>query len=363
MLGGSELQCDLIADGLAKLGHNVYYLAVGKNNEKYENYSKFLYEILPFDVFSKDETFILLERIKPDIVYWRYNKYNLHSFTLVCQKLMIPIIFAISAVSDTHHFPSRDRIFIALKNKNIIKSIYGILGLINYHNNAKPAFKYINGVTTNNSDYIGLLPVKKQITIWNAAFPVVGSFSWQKPYCLWVSNIKPKKRPELFISLARKMSDIIPELDFIMIGSVQDPICKKLIDGASQLPNFHYIGPKSPDVVNIALSNAHCMVHTCQREGFPNNIIQAWAMKCPTISYDFDPDNLIVGKSLGFVSGSLVKMAEQVEILWENTQLRSEISERALKFVSTNMTQDVMCRKLESFFTEVIKEYKDGHCY
>ena len=45
-------------------------------------------------------------------------------------------------------------------------------------------------------------------------------FIWDKPYVVWVANIKHPKRPECFIELANRSNNM--EVDFLMIGKIQD---------------------------------------------------------------------------------------------------------------------------------------------
>ncbi|KMQ51297.1 glycosyl transferase, group 1 [Chitinispirillum alkaliphilum] len=358
-LGGSEMQCDLIARGLTSRGHQVIYFAVMKKNKSATEYNGLPYDVVPFDIAVEDKGSELFKTIRPDIVYWRYNKNKLSDIVTICKRLSIPFVFAISSSSDVHFLPSWERTLAIYKHKNFLTSTKKVLNNFIYHLRAIHAYKNIDAITTLNSEYIDILPVKKQITIWNGVPTQVGKFFWEKPYCLWVASIKSIKRPELYISLSEKMADRIPELDFLMVGSIQDPSYKRIIEEASKQSNFHYLGPKSPEDVNKALKGAHCLVHTCQREGFGNNFIQSWLMGCPTISYNFDPDKLIKNLNIGFVSGNVDQMASDVTLLWNNKDLRGQIIKKAMTFAKENMTPEVMCEKLERFLEDVIANYEN----
>lgn len=356
-IGGSEMQCDLIAKGLTQLGHEVYYLVVqSKPNYHSYRYSNLTYKTIPIDIKNKKDIKNILSSLKPDILYWRYNKHFLFNTVKICYILKIPFVFAISHCNDTLIIPTlKDFKVIINQSKDIFRAFIKIIKRFKYHIFTIPACRYISALTTLNSDYLGRLPIKKQTVIWNAVSKEVGEFNWPKPFCMWVANIKRQKRPELFIELARIFSDIMPEIDFLMFGSIQCNSYIEVINSAAELKNFHYLGKKSPDIINKALSIAECMVHTCYTEGFGNNFIQAWLMKCPVISYEFDPDNLIKTRKMGLLSGSIEQMVADAKLLLHNKKLKNEIINNSYIFASANFIPDVMCKKLESFLIDVVQ--------
>jgi glycosyltransferase involved in cell wall biosynthesis len=62
--------------------------------------------------------------------------------------------------------------------------------------------------------------------------------------------------------------------------------------------NFDYLGPVSFEESNSLFAKANIFINTSKaQEGFPNTFIQAWMQGVPTISLDFDPDNLIEEKT------------------------------------------------------------------
>ena len=75
ILGGSEIQCHQIAEGLTALGMDVTYLAVGG----YENSSAFAYPIRAVDK-SAAAIVQACASLRPAMVYWRFNKNFLAGF-------------------------------------------------------------------------------------------------------------------------------------------------------------------------------------------------------------------------------------------------------------------------------------------
>ena len=124
-------------------------------------------------------------------------------------------------------------------------------------------------------------------------------FSWPRPYVAWVANLKPSKRPELCVELARHL---LPHgVDLVMVGRLVDPAYCWLED-LSASENLHYIGPRSVEEVSGVLAGALALVHTCMPEGFPNVFIQSWQQATPTVSIEYDPGGIIKTHALGYVS-------------------------------------------------------------
>jgi len=354
VLGGSELQCDLIADGLVQRGCDVTYFVVGPKRKA--EYNKYSYTIIPVDLENKELLTSLLDNEAPDVIYWRYNKILLYQCVRLFNNKKIPVIFAISAISDTRRFPQMSRVKILLRNKNIFKAIYNVGNLFYNSISNHRAFKFIDAVTANNSAYINRLPVKKQELILNSIDTEIGTYRFNKrPYCIWVANLKEKKRPELFIRLAHEMRSIV-DLEFVMVGNIQSRKYLKIIKESKAIENFHFLGPLQPKEVNSLLRDALCLVHTCMPEGFGNNFIQAWAQGVPTISYEFDPGNFIQTESLGYVSHcDFALMKEQLLLLYREPNLKEKYSNRLMKFVDVNFSQTGMINKLFALMQSVIK--------
>jgi glycosyltransferase involved in cell wall biosynthesis len=346
-LGGSELQCDIVARGLSKKGHDVIYGAV---NGKKDNYSGYYYNIVPLLIKKRKELANLLEKEKPDVIYWRYNKNYLLRVVKESRKRKIPFVFAVSHINDTKLFAHKEANYTGIKKIiSITKQI--LFSVWNFR-----AFNFIDAVIfqLSNQKRKSIVKKKRSIVIWNSAFIEKKTFSWKKQYCLWVANIKSSKQPEKYIKIAEEMIKKYPEIDFLMMGSIQAKKYESVIEKTKKLNNFHYLGKKSPEEVNGALKNALCLFNTCKKEGFPNNMIQAWTQGCPVISLEYDPDNLIKKEKMGFISGNSEQMIFDIEKLIKNKNLRDEIGERAQKFAHKNFTQERMIRQIEEFLQELL---------
>lgn len=353
-LGGSELQCDLIAKGLVGMNHEIVYAAINHKEENIIESSS--YKILSLDLSNKSNLHSLLCEEKPDIVLWSYNKFYLKNSVNTIHKYRIPIVFIINHINDIKLIPKRFELNTYLRKPgkiyHYVKKSY--VSILNHS-----SFNKIDGVITVNSQFENKLDIENQVTIFNPVPTELDSFSWNKNYCVWVANIKEPKRPELFIELSRRMSEINPKIDFLMIGNIQSNKYEKLIsDSENKINNFHYLGGISPEKVNSVLKGAVCLIHTCIPEGFGMNFIQAWHQGCPTISYEFDPDNLIREYNLGFISHKMDQMVKDVSLIISDTQLRAELANRAKNLANNLFDPTNSIIEVEDFLKKTMEMYE-----
>lgn len=150
---------------------------------------------------------------------------------------------------------------------------------------------------------------------------------------LWVSNLKPLKRPEVFIQLAEDSVDR-PNLSFQVVGGLQgtEEWCGGLLKRMEKLPNLSYLRAKPQAEVNSLLAKSHILVNTSEVEGFSNTFIQAWMRKVPVLSLEVDPDGILGAHGIGACTYSYEKMLQKLWDLSEDAALRSDMGRRAQTF-------------------------------
>lgn len=150
---------------------------------------------------------------------------------------------------------------------------------------------------------------------------------------LWVANWKKSKRPELFVELARELSN--PELhEFRMIGVVNEAEAwqRELRLQAQAVAGLTVLGGLSQEEVNKELAQACLLVNTSTVEGFSNTFIQAWLREVPVASLDADPDGLIETKRLGFCAkGDYTRLREGVASCIRNVSALRDMGDRAYR--------------------------------
>jgi glycosyltransferase involved in cell wall biosynthesis len=112
---------------------------------------------------------------------------------------------------------------------------------------------------------------------------------------LWISNFRKVKQPELFLNIYEEIKN--NEYKFVMIGNYKSysssfiELCKDKID---------LLGELSYSETELWFSKSKIFVNTSIQEGFPNTFIQAWLNRVLILSYQVDPDSLLIQHGLGF---------------------------------------------------------------
>jgi glycosyltransferase involved in cell wall biosynthesis len=155
---------------------------------------------------------------------------------------------------------------------------------------------------------------------------------------LWVANLKPAKRPELFIELAQRCAHM-ENTRFVMIGAVQDPRYASLGAETATPGNLTIMGYRPVEEVNRLLASADLFVNTSRHdgEGFPNTFIQAWLNSTPVVSLDVDPDGVLATNGIGVCSrGDLEHMTRNVQSLLLDDDGRRAMGRAARSFAEAH---------------------------
>lgn len=345
VVGGSEIQCDLIAKGLIQRGHEVVYLAINGRQTVYD---------VPYRVHVGTLAWITLKRIvaefRPDVAYWRFNKRHFLFTMLLLTCLRVPVVFAISHQNDVNKWAHKVRQNGATWREKLarLRMIWrpALASRINHL-----GYCFVAGVVAQLHQQTGKLPVQREVVIANSVDGSAAPFTWEKPFVLWAASVKASKNPEQFLALARSLQDL--PVDFLMVGDIVHRSYRDLIEPAEALPNFHYLGVKTYHELNGMLRQARLLAHTCEPEGFPNIMIQAWMQGTPTVSLYYDPDRMIERYQLGFCSGTFEKFQQDVRMLVTNAALREEIGQRARRFAQAHFKLDENIHQLEMFLSEI----------
>jgi glycosyltransferase involved in cell wall biosynthesis len=151
---------------------------------------------------------------------------------------------------------------------------------------------------------------------------------------VWVANLKPWKRPEVFVRLAERLSDLV-DVRFIMVGAdAGGPAAWRstLLQDIARAPNIEYVGAKTQDEVNQLLARAHVFVNTSVEEGYPNTFIQAWMREVPVVSLSVNPDDVLNQHAVGIHAGSEQRLEEAVRLLLADPLLRQEYGARTRRY-------------------------------
>ncbi len=340
-LGGSETQCDLIAGGLVGRGHAVRYVAPGGADGSVP------YEVAPVP----DRAAAMVDAVlahRPDVVYWRYGTRHLAAALPRLRRAGVPVVMAASHANDLDRWatapsarpPGPARWAEVARDR--LRSARG-----------HAALRRVDGLVVNNADQLDLVPVVPRTFIPNGVDPRSEPFVWPRPYVAWVANLKPAKRPEACLPLARAVADL--GVDVLMAGRAQVGTYEGFGARPDLPANLHVLGPLAPRVAAGLLAGARVHVHTCRPEGFPNVFLQAWRHGVPSVSLGFDPGGVIAREGLGAsAADDPTRFHAEVRRLLVDSAARDAAGARAAAYVAEHGDVAVNVARLEAFLAEVV---------
>ncbi|MEW6221379.1 MAG: glycosyltransferase family 4 protein [Thermodesulfobacteriota bacterium] len=160
---------------------------------------------------------------------------------------------------------------------------------------------------------------------------------------LWVNNLRPFKRPELAVELARRLAPA----RVTMIGGPclgAEALYQEIAQTAAQVANLDFRGFIPYHQVNAFYGRAKVLVNTSDSEGFPNSFLQAWARGTPVVSF-FDPDGLLGRLGLGRRPPDLDGMVAAVSGLLAGGEARAAMGERGRAFVEQHHAPAAVVRR------------------
>ena len=342
-VGGAEIQAWFLAKELAGRGWESHYVFGHEHPYPREEICEGVYlhrrKLLrrEIEVLGYRSLFKILEKIDAHIYY---------------QRVALPLTEMVSRFAASHnrkfvwssanvHDCIRDKFTRNKRMGPIHRFLFGRLNNFLYTRGIQNA----DLIISQSYEQYGLLKQsfhKESVVIRNG-WPLPQQSVYPKedpPLLLWVANLIPWKRPELFIKLAKLGGTL--RARFMMIGGGENTCLKYIAAETPQLPNFEYKGVLPVDEVNRFMEKASIFVNTSEREGFPNTFIQAWMRETPTVSLCVDPDNIIEKNNLGFCSGSFDKLVEDIRTLLLDRHLREEMGRNARRYAATehNITKN-----------------------
>ncbi|MGA1318124.1 MAG: glycosyltransferase family 4 protein, partial [Rubrivivax sp.] len=183
----------------------------------------------------------------------------------------------------------------------------------------------------------------------------VPSFEAREVDVLWVNNLRPFKRPDRLLTLARAL----PHLRFEMIGGTQsghEAMYTQIQAEAQTLPNLRFLGPVPYHEVNGHYERARVFVNTSDSEGFPNSYLQAWRRGTPSVAF-FDPDAVIARHGLGAAVPDDDAMAAEVARLATQREPWAAAHRRCLDFMDGHYGDD---RVLPPYLEALHGHHDDG---
>ncbi len=327
--GGAEYQLKVIGEALAARGWEVHYVYRDRGTPVAPTPLRLhpmgIHPLLarlfyPYHPLMWRPLARRLDGIRPDVILNRVGNGLTGLAVRYGRSRGIPVVWQVASVMDLLPFraPRNRTLPMALWNRRLLE--YGIRHADRVLAQARYQSEVLETRWHRRADWVfpNVHPIPPEPIKPDAPLRVV-----------WVANVKPMKRPEVFLDLAGRLAQR-KDVEFVMIGRAEHPRYQAGIEARLRRhPQVRYLGEQPLERVNEVLAQAHVFVNTSRAEGFPNTFIQAWMRGVPVVSLEVDPDEVLVRRGLGMRSGTPERLARDVEALLNDADRRRAMGRRA----------------------------------
>lgn len=181
------------------------------------------------------------------------------------------------------------------------------------------------------------------------------SLGVKKPYVLFCAVLSPRKRPDIFINLAK----LLPHIDFVMVGGAYSKREEAFyLEMARNIANVKYLGRQPRSLVRDLMAEAEALVFPSEIEGLPLTVLEALAMGLPVLAQARSslPEVVIQGQTGWLLSGD--SLGDWVAVLqdvlsWTESQ-RIEFEKRARCFVETHFSWNVIAVQYHELYMKFL---------
>ncbi len=157
-----------------------------------------------------------------------------------------------------------------------------------------------------------------------------------KTYVLWVGRYDPVKQPDLFLKIAKELTDI----QFLMICPGNSTFQKEynaLHKTAQNMSNLIFIPEVPFHQIQKYFDSAKIFVNTSVAEGFPNTFLQAAAASVPVFSLNVNPDNYLTDHNCGiYAENNIIGLSESIEKYYTENEKTEEMGQRHYEYFIEN---------------------------
>lgn len=149
---------------------------------------------------------------------------------------------------------------------------------------------------------------------------------------LWVGKANEVKRPELALTLAREL----PQYQFVLIanGSGKEYYHHRVEPILKDIGNVTWIEYVPYEQIETYFARTKLFVNTSAYEGFPNTFLQAAKYAVPIVSLWVDPEGILSSHGCGVAcDGDLNQMKGNVSMLMETPEIYTRFSDNCIKYL------------------------------
>jgi len=167
-------------------------------------------------------------------------------------------------------------------------------------------------------------------------------FAPQSPTVLFVGRLDPQKDPFLFVEMARRVTRIRPETQFLMVGD--GPLRAELarrIESDGTASRVRLLGRRD-DVASLMRAST-CLVLSSRWEGLPNVVLEAMAAGLPVVATDVEGvRELVVPQQTGLIvpSENVEELTAAVLLVLGDPESATALGRCAQEIVRERFTWD-----------------------
>ena len=185
----------------------------------------------------------------------------------------------------------------------------------------------------------------------NANLCTVDFLGVKRPYVLYCAVLEERKRPDIFLEIAKRM----PDINFVMVGGFHSKTeAEKYLRIASSLSNVKYVGRQSRSTVRDLMAGAEALVFPSEVEGLPLTVLEALSMGLPVLAQPRSslPEVVLPGKTGWLLEGdSLDTWVDTiVQILCWDKDRKRQFEEEARRFVEQHFSWDVVAARYRDLY-------------
>ncbi|MBO7617911.1 MAG: glycosyltransferase family 4 protein [Bacteroidales bacterium] len=270
---------------------------------------------------------------KPDLVVNRGASRSLFLLECLCRIKKVKLIQF--GASDTDFIPGQEILAGSSLNRKLYQKAIQRIG-----------FFVSQNTTQHNAlqEYYG----KESIILPNIWIPTHLDKQHKYYDALWVANLRPLKRVEWFVNLAKSL----PQYQFTIVGGVLfKEYYEQIEQMASGVSNLSFLGAKSFAEVNELLTKSRLLVCTSEFEGFPNTFLQAWAYDVPVVS-TVNPNSCITDFGLGTVVEDETRLQAAVRELLSVDELYAQYQQNIKEYFTSHHDANTAYQKLMELIAE-----------
>lgn len=194
--------------------------------------------------------------------------------------------------------------------------------------------------------------------LFNPCSSEISNISYdKKPNILYAGAVNARKGYTDLIVAFSKIADRVSDWNLIFAGNGEIKDGKQLAESLGIGDRVHFLGWVNGKVKDKAFKEASIFCLPSYAEGFPMAVLDAWAYGLPVISTPVGglPDIAIENENiLMFTPGDTDKLAEQLERMINEGDLRWKISNASIELSKTTFSEKVINEQLGEIYKSLL---------